>query len=245
MPEQTTLKRHSPAGMLMHWFNAVCWFWLLATGIGLIQNPDLRPMGNWYTNMMLSVFNGPENLLAAHWMVGLVWAGVWIAFAVIGAKKYTIPFIRQIVSFSLPRDIYWMIKKNLQMLIGHQSMADAVKPLGWDGRIPDQDYYNAGQKAAAIPMIGGGILLAMTGSVMFLSTRVLGPEMVFLVQWSITIHYIMAVLTLAVLLVHIFMAAISREERPAFYSMITGDIPADYAEHHHKIWYDRIRSEQE
>jgi formate dehydrogenase subunit gamma len=38
------------------------------------------------------------------------------------------------------------------------------------------------------------------------------------------------------------MAAISPDERPAFFSMFTGTVPEDYAEHHHKLWYDEVKT---
>ena len=36
------------------------------------------------------------------------------------------------------------------------------------------------------------------------------------------------------------MASISKDERPAFWSMFTGVVPEHYAKHHHKTWYDRL-----
>ena len=38
------VKRHSYAAIFMHWFNAVCWILLLATGFGLISNETLQPV---------------------------------------------------------------------------------------------------------------------------------------------------------------------------------------------------------
>jgi formate dehydrogenase subunit gamma len=235
------IKRHTPAGIFMHWFNAVCWFFLLLTGLGLIENAAVSPLGEWYPRMLRDIFGSGEALLQAHWGVGAFWIGVWLVFIVAGAKKYTIPFLKEMVSFKLPRDAVWMIKKNLQMLAGHKVMAKAVKPLGMDAKIPEAEYYNPGQKAAAIPIIGGAILLALTGIVMVLSNRAMVASQIWIVQWSITIHYVMAALTFAVLLVHIYMAGISKEERPAFVSMFTGYVPEEYAKHHHRLWYEEVK----
>lgn len=235
------IRRHRPAAMLIHWFNAVCWFFLLATGLGLIRNPALQPLGQWWPDLIHAIFGGGGALLKAHWIVGLIWAGVWMVFLLAGIARYTLPFLRQMMSYKLPRDIEWMIKKNIQMMLGYRAMARLVKPIGWDGRIPDQGFYNTGQKAAALGMIGGGAVIALTGAVMLASKYVLDPAEVPLVQWSITLHYIAAAVTFGILLVHIYMAAISREERPAFFSMFSGEVPEEYARHHHRLWYDEVK----
>ncbi len=37
-------KRHDKSDIFIHWFNAACWFLLLLTGVGLIQNPAIDPL---------------------------------------------------------------------------------------------------------------------------------------------------------------------------------------------------------
>lgn len=238
------ITRHTRIGIFMHWFNAVCWFFLLLTGVGLIQNPHLQPLGAWYPEMMRSLFGGGDALLTGHLFIGGIWVYGWIMFIVAGLTKYIMPFVIQIATYKVDRDAQWMIKKNIQMLLGYKVMARLVKPLGWDGNIPDQEYYNAGQKAAAVAMILGALVILGTGIIMVMSKLTLTAADAPLVQWSITLHYIAAGVTFAVLLVHIYMAAISKEERPAFFSMFTGKVPEEYAEHHHKIWYEKIKNER-
>lgn len=234
------VKRHDTPAILIHWFNAVCWFFLLATGLGLIDNPALQPFVQWWPNLMRDLFGGGAALLKAHWIVGVVWAGVWLIFLVAGIARYTLPFLKQIMTYKIPRDIQWMVKKNMQMTMGYKNMARLVKPIGWDGMIPDQGFYNAGQKAAAAGMIAGAVVIVITGVIMLISKVYLNPAQTPLVQWSITIHYIAAAMTFGILLIHIYMAAISREERPAFISMFTGEVPEEYARHHHKLWYEKV-----
>ncbi len=234
------IKRHEGPAILIHWFNAIAWFFLLATGLGLIDNPALQPLGQWWPEMMRDLFGGGAILLKAHLIVGIVWAGVWLVFLLAGIARYTLPFLKQIMTFKIPRDIQWMIKKNMQMTMGYKMMARLVKPMGWDGKIPDQGFYNAGQKAAAGGMISGAVVIVITGVIMAISKLYLNSAQTTVVQWSITIHYIAAAVTFGILLIHIYMAAISREERPAFISMFTGEVPEDYARHHHKLWYEKI-----
>ena len=234
------IKRHDQPSILIHWFNAACWFFLLATGLGLISNPALQPIVQWWPKLMRDLFGGGAVLLKVHIAVGIVWAAIWLIFIIAGIVRYTLPFLKQIMTYKLPRDVQWMIKKNLQMTMGYKSMARMVKPLGWNGDIPDQGFYNAGQKAAAAGMIAGAVVLVVTGVIMAVSKVYLSPAQTPLVQWSITIHYMAAAVTFGILLIHIYMAAISREERPAFISMFTGEVPEEYARHHHKLWYEKV-----
>jgi formate dehydrogenase subunit gamma len=64
--------------------------------------------------------------------------------------------------------------------------------------------------------------------------------MVVVVGWAVTLHYLAVGLVFAGLLVHIYMAAISPEEKPGFRSMFTGSVPEDYARHHHGLWVEAL-----
>jgi formate dehydrogenase subunit gamma len=219
----------------MHWFNALCWFFLLATGLGLIKNEDLQLMGGWWSDFMRSLFGGGDNLLLAHEICGLLWVSVFLVYVIFGSRKYVIPFLKQIFTYSVSTDSKWLIKKNIQMTLGYKWL----KRLGFSPRIPDQGFYNVGQKLFAVASVLGGIVIAVTGLIMFLSDILLSNTT--LVQWAIVTHFVAALMVTGGLLVHIYMAAISPEERPAFFSMFTGSVPEDYAEHHHKLWYDEIK----
>ena len=64
------------------------------------------------------------------------------------------------------------------------------------------------------------------------------------VQWSILIHFITVGLVFAGLLIHIYMAAIAKGELPALISMFTGKVPADYAKHHHRFWFEEVTPQE-
>jgi len=232
------LKRHSGVAIFLHWFNAVCWFFLLITGLGLIDNKELQPLGMWLPKALQGLFGSSENLLVAHEICGFTWAGVLLVFALIFAKTVTIPFLKQIFSFSIKNDALWLIKKGIQMTMGYKVLAR----LGFEPKIPDQGFYNVGQKLFAIPAVLGGIVIAITGIIMTLSKIYFNDPT--LVQWSILIHFITVGLVFAGLLIHIFMASIAKGELPALISMFTGSVPEEYAKHHHKFWYDEIVPER-
>lgn len=242
--QKEMIPRHTRWGIFIHWFNAGCWFFLLITGLGLISNPQLQPLGQWYPNALRAVFGGGAGLLVAHEVVAFLWLAVWAYYLARFALRYAAPFLRSVFTLDPNRDIEWMVKKNIQMTLGYKAMARLVKPLGWDGGLPPQEYYNAGQKLAAQGIIFGALVIVISGLVMFFSQFSIQAANVWWVQWSITAHYLAAGVTTGLLILHIYMAAISKEERPAFFSMFSGEVPAEYARHHHQLWYDQIKENQ-
>jgi formate dehydrogenase subunit gamma len=227
------IKRHSKLSIFLHWFNAAGWMFLLATGIGLIKNPDLQPLGMWWTHLMWGLFGSGENLLTAHVIGGIVWAGVFLIYAIFGIKQVS-RFLKEIFSYSPIRDVMWLVKKGIKMTLGSRALEKLGGVLEKRGagpeiaepRIPDQGFYNVGQKLFAVPSVLGGIVIAVSG---------------IIIRWAILIHFITVGLVFAGLLIHIYMASIAAGERPAFISMFTGSVPEDYARHHHRLWYEEVK----
>ncbi|MBU4605918.1 MAG: cytochrome b/b6 domain-containing protein, partial [Proteobacteria bacterium] len=174
MSSPKMIQRHTRAGIFIHWFNAACWFFLLFTGLALIQNPGLNPLGAWYPGAVRAGFGGGAYLLVAHWLVALIWLAVWVVYLFWGMSRFVAPFLNSTFSLEPNRDIQWMIKKNLQMTLGYKMMAKLVGPLGYDGHLPPQEYYNAGQKLAAQGIIMGALVLIGTGFIMLFSKYFLG-----------------------------------------------------------------------
>lgn len=229
------IKRHDRINIIIHWFNALCWIFLLITGLGLIKNDDLQILGGWWAKLMYNIFGSGEALLSAHVIVGLIWSGGFLLYGILTLKKHVIPFIREILTISPYNDIMWLIKKGIQMTMG----VKVLKKLGFNPQLPDQGFYNLGQKLFAIPSLFGGIVLSITGYIMALSS--IWMTNTSIVQWAILIHFLAAILVLAGLFIHVYMTVIAAGERPAFISMFTGKVPEDYAEHHHKLWYDKVK----
>jgi formate dehydrogenase subunit gamma len=219
---------------------------LLATGVGLINNPDLQPVGMWWTHLMWKLFGSDENLLMAHVIGGIVWAGVFLIYAIVAIKEVG-QFFREIFSYSPTRDFIWLVKKGIQMTLGIRALEKLGAVLEKRGadpeiaapRIPDQGFYNVGQKLFAVPSVLGGIVIAVSGIIMATSTVYLTNTGI--VRWAILIHFVTVGLVFAGLLIHIYMASIAAGERPAFISMFTGSVPEDYAKHHHRLWYDEVK----
>lgn len=231
------IHRHDKGAIFIHWFNAFCWIFLTLTGLGLIKNEQINPLGAWWPNLMRTIFGSGETLLTFHIYVGLIWAVVALIY-ILARFKDTLAFIKEAFTVSPSNDISWLIKRNVQMTLGN----GALKKMGMTTDIPPQGFYNIGQKLFAQLTVIAGPVLVITGIIMYVSTIVINDPNP--VAWSRTIHYLFAGITLAGLLVHIYMAAISREEKPAFRSMFTGKVPESYARHHHELWYEEVKDKQ-
>jgi formate dehydrogenase subunit gamma len=230
---QKMIRRHNRKSIFAHWFNAACWAFMLPTGIGLIDNKGLNPLGAWLPELMRGIFGAPENLLVAHEICGILWAGVMLVYSIAFIRSETLPFLKEIFSVSFPGDPLWLVKKMILMTAGPSLLGK----LGQDAELPEQGFYNTGQKMFAVPAVLGGIVIVITGLIMTFSKSFASPVPA---QWSILIHYVGVGLVFAGLLVHIFMASIAKEERPAFRSMFTGYVPEEFAMHHNSLWYKSI-----
>jgi formate dehydrogenase subunit gamma len=224
------MKRHTKPAIFIHWFNAACWILLLVTGLGLIKNPALTPIGMWWPTTLQNVLGGGV-LLYLHIAIGVLWTLGYLVFLLMNPGQHFVHYIKEILTISWARDLGWLFKKMVLLTLGEK----VLKKIGMDSKLPDQGFYNFGQKLFAIPATFGGVVIVVTGVIMAMSRFT--AVHTGLVQWSILIHFVTVGLVFAGLLIHIYMAALLKEERPAFFSMFSGMIPESFARHHNKLWY--------
>ena len=230
------LKRHDASDIIIHWFNAGSWLVLLVTGLGLIKNERLNPLGAWLPDILRALLGGGSAggavLLVIHEVAGLLWVLGLIIYLAVNARGARF-FLREVFSLR-PGDLSWLVRKMGRLEVGHL--------LGGRGELPPQGYYNMGQKAFAQASVLGGLAIVLSGAVLLLSDKLLPATATGLIGWAVTLHYLAVGLVFAGLLVHIYMAAISPEEKPGFRSMFTGVVPEDYARHHHGLWVETLAS---
>ena len=65
------------------------------------------------------------------------------------------------------------------------------------------------------------------------------------VAWAMILHYLAAGMVVSGLMIHVYMGAVFPEEKPAFYSMITGVVNELYAYRHHFKWWREVKIQEQ
>lgn len=217
------LPRHRFGMRFIHWFNALSWVLLVVTGTALMVGPAFALFGAAAPRLLARTVGGASRLLRFHVLWGLLWAFV-IVPTFLYLKHGGLEAVREILVTR--DDIRWLLAKPL-----------VAMGLG-NGPLPPQDKYNAGQKVFALTALGGTSLIIATGLVM---TFHLGSASV--IAAAVLVHKLAIALALAGVSVHITMAAIVREERPALKSMLRGTVDRHHAEAHSAKWVEEFDKE--
>jgi len=108
-----------------------------------------------------------------------------------------------------------------------------------ESHLPPQDKYNFGQKLFAISALSGTAVIIASGVVMAFH---LGSAEV--VRSAVMIHKVAVMLALVGIAVHVTMAAILVEERPALWSMIAGQISREHARARSAKWVAELEAKE-
>jgi len=109
-----------------------------------------------------------------------------------------------------------------------------------DSDVPDEDRFNAGQKALYWGFLICGIVLLVTGFVLWQPHWFPWSLRAFRLI-SVLLHPIAALITIALFMVHVYMG--TAVERGAFGSVIRGDVSRTWAQRFHRAWYERVARE--
>jgi formate dehydrogenase subunit gamma len=111
-----------------------------------------------------------------------------------------------------------------------------------DEKLPPIDRFNYGQKLFFWLMFYGGILLLLSGFVLWF------PELIprslrWLRYLAVTVHVAAALATVGGFIIHVYMG--TAMVRGGFTSIIRGEVSAAWARTHHRLWYERITGRRE
>lgn len=224
---QRLLKKHHVAIILLHWFNATVWLLELATGAALITSPYFRFAPAWYLEILAAMFGTRANLLRFHVALGIAWAWVFAVYGIFGFRTYLKAEVLQREVALDAGDWRWLRVRLLGILGRSQ------EPL------PPQGIYNAGQKLFAVMIYCMIPLIIATGFVM--AFHLGGAEGV---RWAIVLHFLAVGMVVSGLAIHVYMGAVFPEEKPAFFSMITGTVNELFAYRHHFKWWKEVKMQE-
>lgn len=106
-----------------------------------------------------------------------------------------------------------------------------------DDKMPPAGRYNAGQKMLFWTFFWAGLVLLLTGLVLWF-TEYLPWSLRWLRYVAVLLHPIAALVTIANFMIHIYMGVFA--ERGAFGSVIRGDVSMAFAKRYHPGWYEEI-----
>jgi formate dehydrogenase subunit gamma len=106
-----------------------------------------------------------------------------------------------------------------------------------DDKMPPAGRYNAGQKMLFWSFFWAGLVLLLTGVVLWF-TDSLPWSLRWLRYVAIILHPIAALVTIGTFMIHIYMGVFA--ERGAFGSVIRGDVSMAFAKRYHPGWYEEI-----
>ena len=106
-----------------------------------------------------------------------------------------------------------------------------------DEAVPDAGRFNAGQKYLFWLFFWGGMVLLLTGLVLWFSDS-LPWSLRFLRYVSVLLHPIAALLTIGGFILHVYMG--TAVERGAFGAVITGQASEAFLKRYHRLWYEEI-----
>ena len=174
--------------------------------------------GASYVYLMLTglafVLGGPTISRVLHSWVGLIFvAAVFWMYRVWSAQMHT-----------TERDRQWW--RALPHYIRNE-----------DDEVPSEGRFNGGQKALFWGFFWCGILLLLSGLVLW-EPHWIPWNLRALRLIAVIVHPIAALLSIALFMIHVYMG--TAVERGAFGSVIRGDVSRKWAARYHRLWYERI-----
>jgi len=199
---------------MVHWFAGLSYVYLLLTGLAFWS-----PWCFW----IAVVLGGGSVSRMLHPWVGLVYTasvlymlGIWSSDMKITAT-----------------DLKWAQTVGAYVRNEEEEQLPEHAERAWQQWAP-VDRFNLGQKYLFWTMFWGGIVLLVTGVVLWFPER--APEPIRLI--SIFVHSLAFLVTLAGFIIHVYMG--TAVVRGGFTSIIRGEVTENWAKHHHRLWVERI-----
>jgi len=172
----------------------------------------------------------------AFWTPWLFWIGVVLVGATVARELHPWFGILFMIAVAL---MYNMWARQMRKTPSDKAWWDAIGHYirNEDDQVPSADRFNPGQKLLFWGFFVFGILLLISGLVLWFPQYI--PWNVHVVrQISLFIHGVSFLFTVALFIIHVYMG--TAMERGAFGSVIRGDVSRAWADHHHHSWYEQL-----
>lgn len=197
--------RFTPSERWLHNVVMTTFIALLITGMGML-----------FYNLKGDQGPSRQFIVSIHKYISLVFLLAPVFLVIKGDRRIWKENFRLLTTWGR-KDIEWLMKKPLTNIFRNI-------------QLPLDDKFNPGQKTWATIAVGGSLVLAATGVIMWVT----GSPILALI-----VHTLVAVGLAFALSGHIFMAVGNKDTRPSITSIIDGDVDAEWAAHHHPLWMER------
>ena len=188
-----------------------------------------------------------------HWVAGIsyvylllnglsMWSpSMWWMAAVLGGgplTRLTHPWVGLIFFVSM-MFMYWMWRTDMKITAEDKAWNAKIVDYitNHDENVPPVGRFNFGQKQFFWGMFLSIIVMLLTGLVMWFP-EMLPANLHILHLISVLVHPIAALVTIALFMIHVYMGVVM--VRSGFKSITRGDVSAEWAREHHRLWADRV-----
>jgi formate dehydrogenase subunit gamma len=106
-----------------------------------------------------------------------------------------------------------------------------------DEMVPPAERFNAGQKWLFWGFLWCGILLLLSGLILWFP-HLVPWNLRYLRYFAVIVHPICGLLTIGLFIIHVYMG--TAMERGAFGSVVRGDVSIAWAKRYHRVWYEHL-----
>lgn len=209
--------RYNLTERITHWVAGLSYFYLLLSGLAF-WTP-------WMWWLALFLGGGPV-ARAVHPWIGLIFTAAIV-------KMFTL-WHRDMYITDADREWRHSMGKYVR---NEEEQPDPHKAARTFPPWPPVDRFNYGQKYLFWVMFWGGIVLFVTGMVLWFS-EYLPWSLRFLRLISVFLHPVAFLFTLAGFIIHVYMG--TAVVRGGFTSVIRGEVSTSWARFHHRLWLDKI-----
>ncbi|HUO33572.1 MAG TPA: formate dehydrogenase subunit gamma [Candidatus Acidoferrum sp.] len=172
----------------------------------------------------------------AFWSPYLFWMAVIVGGGT--TARFWHPIFGLVFFFSVCRT-YWEWRGDMKIDDADRAWSKAIGHYieNEDDKLPPVGRFNFGQKSFFWGIFYGVILLLLSGVVLWF-TEYVPWELRYLRYAAILVHASVALITIGLFLIHVYMSAIMEEG--SFASMIHGKVTRAWAWTFHRTWYDKV-----
>ncbi|HNX93050.1 MAG TPA: cytochrome b/b6 domain-containing protein [Syntrophomonas sp.] len=204
------VERFNFVARITHWGHTVTFLLCLFTGLVLFLDG---------VDWLAAIFGGYGGAGLVH-RIAAVLLTILLAIFVVFDFKGIISWIKDILRFGL-NDIKFILNFPLEFF-------------GFPVKVPPQTRFNGGEKGNSIVTPTMVILLVLSGYIMWFPS--IFPA--GLVRVAYPTHDIAMILATCMVCMHGYLGSFHTGSGESFWGMWKGTVRADWAKHHHAVWYE-------